>query len=117
MLFYLQVSHAAAFFSRLAKLARQEGFPVAAGSGEPLPNAGYCPACSSRWSPGPLGSGIQSCTSCGKALEVVRSLPLVPGVGCRISYELMRRIVAIDLVTSYQEEGVIRPLRPGSTIS
>jgi hypothetical protein len=117
LLFYLQVSHAAAFFSRLAMLARQGAFPLAAGSGEPLPTAGYCPACGSKWSPGPLGSGIQSCASCGQALEVVRSLPLVPGVGCRISYELLRRIVAIDLVVSYQEEGFIRPLRPGSTIS
>ena len=116
LLIYLQLSHAAAFFSRLAKLARQEGFPLAAGSGEPLPTAGYCPACDSKWSPAALGSGIQSCASCGKALEVVRSLPLIPGVGCRISYELLRRIVAIDLVVSYQEEGFIRPLRPGSTI-
>jgi len=117
LLFYLQVSHAAAFFSRMAKLARQEGFPLAAGSAEPLPTAGYCPACGSKWAPGALGSGIQTCASCGKALEVLRSLPLVPGVGCRISYELLRRIVAIDLVVSYQEEGDIRPLRPGSTIS
>lgn len=117
LLFYLQVTDTAALFARLAKIAEQEAFPLAVDSGEPLAAAGHCPACGSRWSPGARGSGIQRCTSCRKALEVVRSLPLVSGVACRVSYELLRRMVALDLVVSYQEEGNIRPLQPGSTIS
>jgi hypothetical protein len=117
LLFYLQVTDTAVFFARLAKIAEQEAFPLAAGSSESLAAAGYCPACRSKWSPGTPSSGIQRCACCGKALEVVRSLPLVSGVGCMVSYELLRRMVALDLVVSYQEEGNIRTLQPGSTIS
>jgi len=117
LLFYLQVTDTAAFFARLAIIAEQEAFPLAAGSGESTARGGYCPACGARCFPDALGSGIQRCASCGKALEVVRSLPLVSGAGCMVSYELLRRMVALDLVVSYQEEGNIRPLQPGSTIS
>jgi hypothetical protein len=117
MVFYLQVTDTALFFARLAKIAELEAFPLAAGSGEPLATAAYCPACGSRWSPRALSSGIQRCASCGKALEVVRSLPLVSGVGCMVSFELLRRMTDLDLVVSYQEEADIRPLRPGSSIS
>jgi hypothetical protein len=87
MSFYLQVTDMAAFFARLAKIARQESFPLAA----------------------------ESCPACGEALEVVRALPLVSGVGCTVSYELLRRMVALDLVVSYQEEAAIRTMQPGST--
>ena len=118
LLIYLQVTDAAAFFARLAKLAGQEGFPAGRRQRRtPGHRRHIARPADPSWSPGALGSGIQSCASCGKALEVVRSLPLVPGVGCRVSYELLRRMVALDLVVSYQEEGNIRPLHPGSTIS
>jgi len=117
LLFYLQVTDTAAFFARLAKIAEQETFPLVAGSGRPLATATCCPACGSRWSPGARSSGMQRCASCGEALEVIRSLPLISGVGCMVSYELLRRMVALDLVVSYQEEGNIRPLQAGSTNS
>ena len=39
---------------------------------------------------------------------------MVSGVSALVSYELLRRMTALELVISYQEEGKIVPLEPRS---
>jgi len=110
LLFYLQVTDTAAFFAGLEKMASLESFPLVAGGSESRAAAASCPACGSRLAPHPHSAQILRCGTCRQALEIVRALPMVSGVQGIVSYEMLRRMVAMDLVVSYQEEGNIRPL-------
>jgi hypothetical protein len=107
LLFYFQISDRTAFFTNLEQMAKKFDFPVVTGGGESIP--GNCPVCGSNLPPG-RHRRILKCGACGRALEMVRLLPLVSGIAATVSYEMLRRMVALDQVASYQEEGNIRPL-------
>jgi predicted RNA-binding Zn-ribbon protein involved in translation (DUF1610 family) len=109
MLFYVSISDQEAFFERLAQIAAREAFPLIMARDQGLKAQARCPSCGSALTPQRQGQVLQ-CGSCGMRLENVRSLPLVPGAAAAVSYELLRRMVALDLVVSYQEEGKIVPL-------
>jgi hypothetical protein len=104
MLFYVSLSNREAFFGRLAEVAARESFPLIT-AGEQA-QASRCPSCRSALPP-LRQAQVLKCGSCGVLLENVRALPMVPGVAAMVSFELLRRMVDLDLVTSYQEEGKI----------
>ena len=112
LLFYLQVSDRELFFRELEAIARRDAFPLwpvtAEDGGTPLP----CPACGAPMPPDRAGISVR-CPACRAGIERVRSLPMVPGAAATVSYEFLRRMVALPLVTQYQEEGTIQPLQTG----
>jgi len=116
LLFYLQVSDRDRFLRELAAIARRDGFPLLPAATDPAAGPPPCPACGSALPPDHPGRSLQ-CGTCGIRLERARPLPLVPGVTATVSFEMLRRLVALDLVTQYQEEGTIIPLQPGSPMS
>ncbi len=109
LFFYVSISDREAFFTRLAGIAASEGFPLIAGEG----SGARCRSCGSVLLAAQPGRPLK-CSTCGQAHESVRALPMVSGVTALVSFELLRRIVALDLVESYQEEGKIVPLGHGS---
>ena len=115
LLFYLSISNREAFFARLAEIAARDGFPLVTGEGRPQASGIPCRSCGSAL-PSPQQGQALKCTMCGQSYESVRALPMVSGVVALVSFEMLRRIVALELVDSYQEEGKIVPLRHGSKI-
>jgi len=107
LLFYFQISDRTAFFTSLEQMAKKFDFPVVTEGGGSIP--GHCPVCGSNLPPGPHRR-ILRCGACGRPLEIIRPLPLVSGIAATVSYEMLRQMVALDQVFSYQEEGNIRPL-------
>ena len=110
LLYYLSITDREAFFARLAGIARKDSFPLVTGEGQVQGSGSSCPACGSALPPPRQGEALK-CGSCGLAIESVRTLPVVSGVVALVSFEMLRRIVALDLVDSYQEEGKIVPLK------
>lgn len=110
LLFYLQVADRAAFYIKLNEVARKGSFPLAAGwKGSGM----SCPSCTGAIMPD-KDQGAFRCIQCGLYCESIRPLPMVPGVVATVSYDMLREVVALDLVETYQEEGEIRPLVSGS---
>jgi len=109
VLFYVSLSDQKAFFGRLAEIAARDGFPLITGEGQAQGSRARCHSCGTALPAPQQGKPLQ-CGSCGMAFESVRALPMVPGVVALVSYEMLRRMVALDLVVSYQEEGKVVPL-------
>ncbi len=104
--FYLQIREAERFRADLEATARQGRFALAVG--RPVSGA-VCPQCGRRLAhepPGPV-----RCPSCGRPYETVDWLPLGGAVAASISYEFLRRLVALESVSAYQEESRIVPVR------
>ncbi len=107
--FYLQVAKREAFCTLLKGIAQHGGFPVS-GTLRGLPDA--CPACGHRLAFD--AGGAPQCPACSQTLETFLTLPMVPGVRALVSYEMLRQVLELNLVETYQEESEIRPLRPES---
>jgi hypothetical protein len=107
--FYLQVADPRTFQSNLQEMAGREGFPLAFGLRE---SELVCPSCRA-----PLSRGARSlparCIRCKQTYETATLLPMVSGAAASISYEMLRRMVGLESVLSYQEEGEILPASKG----
>jgi predicted RNA-binding Zn-ribbon protein involved in translation (DUF1610 family) len=106
LIYYLQIKDARAFIAALKEIARKKKFKLAHGS-DPMRLA--CPACGSLLAR-PQGRTF-ICPDCSKMAEVVFPLPMVNGFGASVSYDLLRELVALGNVITYQEESEIAPAR------
>lgn len=100
--FYLQVRGAESFREELESAARDGRFALAVAA---RASEAACPACGRRLEPG--AAGPARCAACGRSYETVAWLPLGGGVAASVSYEFLRRLVALQSVAAYQEESRI----------
>jgi hypothetical protein len=100
--FYLQVSELNAFFAALADMAVRQAFRLAT----QLPGAPA--ACS--WCSYPMARDALfplKCAACNCYVEAVLSVPMIPAVHAFVSYEMLRNLVALPFIETYQEESEI----------
>jgi ribosomal protein L37AE/L43A len=113
MVYYLAIADRKRFFTDVKRMAGSQGLPLVALEEMPENGRVACPKCGWQLLPARQAT-ILKCGKCMKQFEFVRSLPMVPAVAALVSYEMLRRMVALDVVNSYQEEGKIVPLEFGS---
>jgi LSD1 subclass zinc finger protein len=109
MRFYLQLSDRERFFCMLEEIAEEHDFSLVCGARCAEVN---CPICRS-----PLEAddgGTVRCAACGQTFEFFTPLPMMPAVSATISYDMLRKAVALESVECYQEEGGMETLDPGS---
>lgn len=100
--FYLQVHETKRFRAELESTARAGRFALAVAA---RASEAACPACGRRLERD--RSGPARCPSCGRTYETVAWLPLGSGIAASVSYEFLRRLVALESVAAYQEESRI----------
>jgi ribosomal protein L37AE/L43A len=113
MVYYLAIADRKRFFNDAKRMAGSRGLPLVALEEMPEKGRVGCPQCQSQLLPARYATILQ-CGKCGQQFEFVRSLPMVAAVAALVSYEMLRGMVALDVVVSYQEEGKIVPLEFGS---
>jgi hypothetical protein len=111
--FYIAISDRHAFFGRLDEIVKKGAFPLVKAESATAGGKAQCPFCHSQFQL-ESHSRLSQCGACWRPLECVRSMPMVSAVVATVSYEMLRRIVSMDLVESYQAEGKIVPLGNGS---
>jgi len=114
--FHITVSDRAAFSTAVEEIAGAEGFPLVQQQGPGQGGKKSCAFCRSPLATMQPGQ-ILKCGSCMQALESIRWLPMVPAVAADVSFDLLRRLVSLEVVRSYQQEGKIVLLENGSGIS
>jgi len=112
MVCYLSIADRERFFADVKRMAGSQGLPLVALEEMPEHGRVACPKCGWQLLPARHATILQ-CGKCAKQFEFVRSLPMVSAVAALVSYEILRRMVALDVVNSYQEEGKIVPLEFG----
>ena len=110
--FYLQVSNRKAFFTALREVAANNAFRLATRSKD---SRIVCSVCRNPVLP-ETGFPVR-CLVCNRAIEAVSPLPMVPAVAAFVSYEMLRQMVAIDTVETYQEESEIKPVIAGEDLN
>jgi hypothetical protein len=102
--FFLTVSNPQLLQDSVEGIAKQMGLPFTFGTRE---EAKICPSCGNTLA-NPKNSPIV-CSRCGIEFESFIEQLMVPSVLAIVSYDMLREVLALDLVENYQEESAIRP--------
>jgi hypothetical protein len=112
MSYYLAIADRKRFFTEVKRMAANGGFPLVALEEMPEHGRVACLNCGYQLLPASHVTTLQ-CAQCKRHFELVRSLPMISAVAALVSFEMLRRMVALDEINSYQEEGKIVALEFG----
>lgn len=103
---YLQAMDRRSLLTAVGNLSVQGGFTVAVAERDETPE---CPRCGA-----PLqradGQSPFVCARCQKSVETLDILPMSAAIVGIVSFDFLRALVGLDVVTTYQESGDIRPV-------